>query len=384
MAPKFIPLTLFLATVAAAAACPGCLSFDGTPRDRLGALPYPGLLTLYDTADPAHLGRHRYEGLPRLLQTDEAERGIIYTARAGFLDLAHVRIAIDWTRYCTRAVAAAVRDRREALAIPCPEGDVFHLAVRYPAGWSALPAADRERAADAVARQVGPRVAYLMLTWHEVATWFGYRTVFFVDESRSAFSYDDSVAHLVGLRVADRAMCDAGRDADDQAFDAAVTVALDAELRRLGAVSPDRTDEAARAVEGRWWAAGQPLKRQFDVCPGESTVVYPWLVPGWPSGASRGPCASSARALPTPHGTPPADERPPEPFPLPTAAGVAGPWGEVAATVAVEPRTGAARSMRDLLPARPARLDEHHDLPALLAVMRSQMRDRYGSAVGQP
>src|SRR5687768_2411742 len=76
----------------------GC---NGAPRGRLGALPYPGMTTLYATADPENLGRHRYGGLPRLFERDEASRGIIYTARGGFLDVAHVRITVDRVRYCT-------------------------------------------------------------------------------------------------------------------------------------------------------------------------------------------------------------------------------------------------------------------------------------------
>ncbi|MDB5298005.1 MAG: hypothetical protein JWO31_3988 [Phycisphaerales bacterium] len=344
--------------VAAAAGCTGCGSADEIPRDRLGALPFPGLLTLYSAGDPAHLGPHRYEHRPRLFGPDESERGIIYTVRAGFLDLAHVRIAIDWTRYCTRAVHQAIRSRQPAVTLPGPEGDTFHVTLNYPDAYAASDADDPGAALDPVACRIGQRAAYLMLTWHEIATWFGYRTVFFIDESPSAFTYDDSVSHLVGMRVAERAMGDA-----DRGFDEAVTVALDAELRALGAVGPEQTDQAARAVEGVWWADGRPLKRQADVCPGEDEVVHPWLVPGLPFAAG---------------------DPSPEPFPLPHLDGPPGLYAAVTASIAVEPVIPEAQAMRELIPGRPNWFREEHDLTALVSAMRSQMRAQYGPYVNNP
>ncbi len=334
----------------------GCSSPVDAPRDRLGALPFPGMMTLYTPADPADLGRHRYASWPRLIGEDERERGIIYTTRAGFLDLAHVRIAIDHTRFCTRAVRVAIDAGRTEVALPGPDQSVFHVALDYAPGWPGLSAREREQAAAAAARQVGQRVAYLMLTWHEVTTWFGYRT-FFLDESRSAFAYDDSVSHLVGMRVAERAMADGARP-----FDEAVTAELAAELRRLGAVKPEQTDQAARAVEGVWWAGEQPLKRHADVYAGECAgdVLRPWLV-------ARLPFAAGAVA---------------EEFPLPRAR--CDTTAAVRAAVEIEPRITQAHAMRALLPGKPDRFGDDRDVPALLRAVRAQMLAKYGPEVGVP
>lgn len=349
--PHTLILFTLLLAMAGGVGCGG-----GMPRDRLGALPFPGLMTLYATADPEKLGPHRYEQWPRLFRADETERGIIYTARAGFLDLAHIRIAIDWTRFCTTRARAALTAGQSTLDLPGPDHAVFHVAFAYPSGWSALPEAERESLADAESRSIGQRIAYLMLTWHEVATWFGYRTLFFVDESPSAFTYDDSVSHLVGMRVAERAMREGG------GFDAAVTASLQAELRRLGAVTPQQTDLAVRAVEGVWWSASKPLKRQAEVYLREDQVLYPWLVPGLPF------CADASR----------------EAFALPRGVGGVGRDGSVATAIEIEPRIAEAGPMRDLLPGRPDRFRDDRDLPALLGVVRAQMREQYGPAVCQP
>jgi hypothetical protein len=357
-------LTFQLACLAALWCC-GCGVGSDMPRDRLGALPFPGHMSLYATADPAHLGRHRYERMPRALGKDEKERGIIYTTRAGFIDLAHVRIAIDWTRHCTRLAHAALADGRTALAVEGPDHGVFHLTLDYPDRWADLPAEERGRVIDDRSRWIGQRLTYLMLTWHEVATWFGYRTFFF-DESPSAFTYDDTVATLLGMRVAARAMAErtGNRDRD---FDAAATMALAAELGRLGPVTPAQTDEAVAAVKGLWWSDAGPLKRQTEVWPGEVEVVHPWLVPNLPFAEAEGEAEGEA-----------------ETFALPCERGPVDARTMVAVHITIEPRIKQAAAMRAMLKDGPAWFNEERDVLALINVMRGQMRERYGAEFSQP
>src|SRR5262249_12707791 len=84
----------------AAAMLTGGVADEHTPRWRLGALPFPGPLSLYAAADATDLGMHRYTSWwERPFEEGEGARGIMYTCRAGFLDLAHLRDAVDWTRY---------------------------------------------------------------------------------------------------------------------------------------------------------------------------------------------------------------------------------------------------------------------------------------------
>src|SRR5436190_23969737 len=101
----------------------GCASSAAAdaPRDRLGCLPFPGPMTLYTVADPARLGHHRSGRWPKPFADDEKERGILYTTRAGFLDLAHVRIAIDWTHYSTVAAREAVTAGRADFDVAGPD-----------------------------------------------------------------------------------------------------------------------------------------------------------------------------------------------------------------------------------------------------------------------
>lgn len=327
------------------------------PRSRVGSLPFPGMFTLYDVADPERLGPHQSHTTPGSLWNDETERGTLYTMRAGFLDLAHLRIAIDYTRFCAVEVRRAIGMNKSEWSLAGPNGSVFHLQFNYPQDWSSLPTERRQQLEEEVSIRCGARLAYLMLTWHEVASWFGYRTVFFVDESQSAFTYDDSMAHLIGARVAAQALHDRSRP-----FDEAVTVALRAELRNLQAATPEQTRFAVEAVRGKWWAGGEPLRRQTDV--GLTTgVIEPWLAPDLPF----------ARGIK------------PRPFALPNLYDLLGVDAPTFCEVAIEPRLREMARARAALPDRPTWFDEKRDLPELIQMVATEMRKKYGpDAVGLP
>lgn len=346
------------ALIVALSCLSGCTSSSpDLPRDRLGGLPYPGLLTLYDTVDVEKLGRHRYASTPRWFQADdETERGILYTTRAGFLDLAHIRITIDRARYCVREVRQALDRRQSEIVLEGADNTQFIVSLNYPDDWTDLPEARREELVQEASMRVGQQVAYQMVVWHEVITWFGYRTVFFISESRSSFSYEDTMSHVVGLRVCDAALRSGNRDFDD-----AVTAALSKELRSLGARTPAQTDAAARAVEGVWWSGGEPLKRHLDIGIVDG-VVYPWLVPGLPF----------------------AEDTVPEPFALPSLKDVRGRDLTGLYQVKLDPKFRQADKIRQHLPGRPTLLEADRDFPILMTVLRTQMQAQHGLAVAEP
>src|SRR5205085_1535201 len=107
--PRLLVLLLLLLTLDT-----GC---GGTPppHGRMGGLPFPGPWTLYGAANPERLGHHRYDQGLIPLPPYETDRGLVYTCKAGFLDLAHTRTAIDWTRYFADHVRAALKDKEKSL-----------------------------------------------------------------------------------------------------------------------------------------------------------------------------------------------------------------------------------------------------------------------------
>lgn len=256
-------------------ACVGCSG--GGPKTRLGSLPFPGVLSLWDTADPQDLGEHVSEvGSANALA--ESSRGTVYTCKAGFVDLAHLRESADWTRYAYEHILRAFEERSEWATFRDDYHAEYRVALRIPETWSRFTAEARRSEAERAARVAAQRIAYLAMTWHEVATWFGDRIIIFIPEDRSSFTYDDMVAHVIGVRLGGDALAMVSRG-EAATFDEAMTIALGREMLRLDAKGKDETYLAARAVEGRWWEGESCTKRQ--VATGlDGGVLAPWVVPG--------------------------------------------------------------------------------------------------------
>src|SRR4029079_13085281 len=122
----------------------------------------------------------------------------------------------------------------------------FRLAFHYPDDWDALPAAERTRLISELSRRIGERVALHTMTWHEVITWFGYATSLIISEKGSAFTYEDTMSHVIGIEAADPAMRHRTGSWDQDA-----TIALREELDRVGVASKKRAEEAVEQVKGK-------------------------------------------------------------------------------------------------------------------------------------
>lgn len=368
------PLTRAVVLLAAALLLTGCAG--DKPKTRTGCLPFPGPVTLFSSADPDNLGKHCYGMLPNAsLGEWETQRGIVYTCRAGFLDVAHIRAASDWTRYCSERVRTALAEGERSVRIGGADSTAYEVRFAYPAGWSSLGERERSRLIDDISLRLGQRLSYAMMTFHEIATWYGYRPTIFVSEAASAFTYEDVPSHVVGLYVAEAALRDAQRD-----YDEAVTVALNAELARLEVIPESEIETAIWSVREIWWSRGKPIKRLLNDGLHEGAVT-PWLVRGLDL------CPQTS----------------PEPLPLPSLADVRAPAGmDLArfATIRLKPGMFEAGSMREDLvhhwesPARQGAapltrndfewLDAERDLPVLVGVVREAFEREVGLHVSEP
>ena len=320
----------------------------GRPTMRMGALPFPGL-GLYEVADPADLGRHNYWTLFQFAD-GEVSRGVVYTERAGFLDVAHVRDTADWTAYYASAAARAMRAGDRHARVGGPDRTRVHLRFDYPPGWDDLTDRHRRRLIPDLAVRAGQEAAYAVATWHELLTWYDHGVLPFVSEKHSAFTVDDVMGHVVGLRVAGRALRDTSRDYAD-----AVAHALATELRDLDARPPDGTRRAVGRTKGHWWERGTGLKRHLDLGLDDG-LVRPMLV----------------------HAT-----VEPEQFPLPRVADATTDL-DLADFFRVELESHLRlydRELRPKLAGDPTRIRPRRDIPRLMEFVRAEMRDEIGPNV---
>jgi len=255
------------------------------PRIRPGsyASPTPGVRFL----DGERIGPHSY------WYSWSERNGIVYTCKAGHIDIAHVRKAADWTGFLAAITLECLHNNETEFSFKLREPSLYFVKLTYPADWEGLAKKEQERIARDVSVNLGQYFAYTAATWHEILTWFGYQPKAVQSEFQSAFSWEDVFSNLLGTHIAVLALEDTEHD-----FSQAVTLALDRQLKELGAQPGQTARRAAEKVWGLWFS--RPLfftvmqRRNFDVGLNDGFVT-PWLVPFVPE------CeGAQAQSLPVP------------------------------------------------------------------------------------
>lgn len=218
----------------------GC-SINDEPRPRLGS---------YATSTPGtnflelkSLGDHKYyDGLFE-------KNGIVYTCRGGHIDIAHLRIAADYTRYLYKRTLKCLlkTDRRFSFKLNV-EPSRYYIQLTYPKNWQDLPDLQKEQIAEEIALEMGQYLTFTMVTWHEVLTFFGYKSMAFLPEFSSAFSWEDNYSNLLGIRLAAAAIQNKQQD-----YDKAMTSLIYAQMEHLGIQPASDARAAAEAMRGIWF-----------------------------------------------------------------------------------------------------------------------------------
>lgn len=219
----------------------------------------------------ADLGPHSY----RFNASEQS--GIVYTCRAGHVDISHVRKAADWTGYLAAVVLEQIEKGRTSFQVKQVEPSLYCVELTYPENWNDLDSAERERIAREVSCDLGQYLAWTGLTWHEILTWFGYRFKVWQSEFPSAFSWEDNYSNLLGTHIAVAALQDQAHP-----FSEAVTRLLRVRLAELGVQPAEVASETTEALRGRWFSAQWHYtwiyERNFDVGIDDGYVT-PRLVP---------------------------------------------------------------------------------------------------------
>ena len=328
----------------------------GRPRPRTGryaTATIGGALFL----DPHNLGTHGY------YNSLKEHTGIVYTCRAGHVDLAHVRKSADWTAYVAERTLAMIRSGRADLSVVPSDPVRFRITLRYPSDWDERPSDAQEETAREVAILLGRYVSFNASVWHEIITWFGYRNVPLYSEFPSAFSWEDGFSDLLGTHLGAAALRDA-----EHSFDQAVTLALQRELERLGVQSRTVAAQAAQQVKGEWYSPGflflmNMKKRNFDIGLDDGCIT-PWLVPDLD-------ICPQAKA---------------QPYPVPTLTGLAELGFD--ATVEIEPggleRDRLLRTAYPDTETPPRVIVPSVQFPLIMAHIKTEAVEKYGPNVDVP
>jgi len=207
------------------------------------------------------------------------KNGIAYTCRGGHIDTMHVRIAADWTAYlAAKSYEHLMRGDSSFSYKLLADRSKHRVHITYPDNWRNLPQEQRRRIAREAALVMGPYMTYIMVTWHEILTWCGYKSVGLISESHSAFSWEDGYSNLLGTIIAARALRDT-----KHSYNEAVKIALDEEMRRLGVQPAAVAKHASESVRGTWYTGYvgffvEMRMHNFDIGVDDG-LVGPTLVP---------------------------------------------------------------------------------------------------------
>jgi len=190
-------------------------------------------------ADPAHLGQHG---------GSSEVTGILYSGKAGFLDLSHMRDSCDTTKYIYDQIASSgiphaifVKYRRTLISASPVGVAVIHQRPLRPI--------DTARA-----------IAYDVGMGHEIATYYKMGTLGVdVGGHNSSFSPEDLCSNFLGTLLAERAIAAGGN------FNNAVTAELNTLIHDLDAQTPAETLSAFKLINGRWVAfSWTPWQRFYE------------------------------------------------------------------------------------------------------------------------
>jgi hypothetical protein len=243
--------------------------FNNPPKIRLGTYATSTLGTTF--LGPYNLGPHSYG-----FELQE-KNGIVYTCKAGHVDISHVREAADWTAYLAAITYKHMGNSDLEFSFILKEGSVCFVHLTYPDAWQSLSGEDKERIAFDIAVSLGQYFAHTAGSWHEILTWFGYKSKWVFPETISAFSWEDTFSDLLGSDIGVEAIRDTERT-----YDEAVAYAIDKALENLDIQSAEVAKGAAEKVRGLWFSGEVPpfvdmKKRNFDIGL-DNGFVTPWIV----------------------------------------------------------------------------------------------------------
>lgn len=248
----------------------GCNINVFAPRPRMGTLPTPPPGPRF--SDPNHLGRHSYYFNPF------ENNGILYTNKAGHIDLTHLRWNADYTRYLTKKTCTTLMKKRKGYSFNVTwELSTHKIEFIYPENWDNLPKKEKEKIAEEISFEVGPYITFNATLWHEIITWFGTRFAGIEPEFNSAFSWEDLYSNVLGIKLGLEAIKD-----PNHSYDTALTMAINREMKRLGVRSRSDAIYASEKMRGKWFRGYldvDTMRKNMDTGVDDG-FVSPILVPG--------------------------------------------------------------------------------------------------------
>jgi len=210
-------------------------------------------------------------------QRKDEKNGILYTCRGGFLDLAHVRNAIDWVGFIASRLYPHLISNTETYLHKGEEPTLYTLNFQYPKEYLKLSPEQKKSVAKKLSVIIAQQLAYYSLVWHEIVSWSGYIQSLYT-ERPSGFSFEDNYSNLLGIIIGGLAVN------ANFPFNEAADYHLKYYINMLEPIEKSEAIEVTESLANQWWSPKyfltsnkKIIKRHLDYGQFDK-VVRPWQV----------------------------------------------------------------------------------------------------------
>lgn len=233
-----------------------------SPSTAIGSLPTPTPGMIF--SGPNDIGEHNYSS------SKGEGNGIIYTCRAGHIDLGHVRSTADWTRYAYDWIYHELLESSEYIPFKTTvDPSIFHLEIKYPSDWESFSLDKKQNLSHLASVKIAQYVIFHAGNWHEILTWYGHRSVILFSEYTSAFSWEDAFSNMMGIHLVGDILLDKEDD-----YDKAMTIAIQSEMESFEMFSRRESISITKTVKGKWYSGWVPGIMDKSDFPGTMKMLY--------------------------------------------------------------------------------------------------------------
>ena len=241
-------------------------------RPRMRPSPYFGSISGINYADLSDLGKHNYDSFLG------EKNPLVYTAKAGYIDIGHLRESADRTRYLFEICNKNITKRNRQFSYKIVEKAIYKVTLEYPDYWDKLSDDKQQAISREISIDLGQHLAQQSTIWHEIVTWYGYSSVGLFSEKPSSFSWEDTYSDLLGTKLAAMVLRE-----NPKSYNEAMEEVISRELAKLSPQSAETAQKVTKLIKGEWYSGKYPFvtmkKRNFDVG-FEDQAISPFRVPG--------------------------------------------------------------------------------------------------------
>jgi hypothetical protein len=241
-------------------------------RPRMRPSPYFGSISGIDYADLNDLGKHNYDSF------FGEKNPLIYTAKAGYIDIGHLRESADRTRYLFEICNNNIAKKNKRFSYKVVEKAIYRVTLEYPDYWDQLSDDKQRTISREISIDLAQYFAQQSTIWHEIVTWYGYSSIGLLSEKPSSFSWEDTYSDLLGTKLAAMVLRE-----NPKSYNEAMKEIISRELAKLRPQSAQTAKKATKLIKGKWYSGTYPFvtmkKRNFDVG-FEDKAISPFRVPG--------------------------------------------------------------------------------------------------------